>query len=165
MTTIDLEQITTRPVRDSDEKLLFRLFACTMDEHKPGPDFPDEQWKPFVEQQYKLQTAHYKKEFYDGTFDVIEHRGQPVGRITVCRAKFDGLQQIRLIDIIILPEFRKQGIARKVTEELQSESKESGAPIICCTSLCEGTLPHLKNLGFETIEEHELNPTFKWEAS
>jgi acetyltransferase (GNAT) family protein len=68
----------------------------------------DEQTEAFLRQQFDAQDAHYRT--YDNArSDVIEINGEPVGRLYV--ARWD--DEIRIMDIALLPEHRGAGSERR----------------------------------------------------
>ncbi len=56
---------------------------------------------------------------------VIEVRGVPAGRVTVSI----GDDEIRIIDLALLPGFRGQGIAQKMLNDVRQEAAEVGLPL------------------------------------
>src|SRR3712207_6349512 len=66
----------------------------------------DAQKLEFCRSQYEAQKGEYDARFPDAEYDVITVEGRTAGRIWVGR----GEEEIRLLDIALLPEFRGQGI-------------------------------------------------------
>ena len=63
----------------------------------------------FLASQFQAQRQHYRNTIEGCAFDIIEHRGQPAGRLYL-----DVRQtQLHIVDIALLPEWRGQASARR----------------------------------------------------
>ena len=60
--------------------------------------------------QFDAQDTEYRRHYPDGAFDVIEVDGRPAGRLYVDRRPDD----IRIVDIALLPELRGAGVGGRL---------------------------------------------------
>jgi len=68
--------------------------------------------------QFDAQDRHYRARFPDARFDVVERGGAPIGRLIVVRAE----DEIRVLDIALLPEHRGSGAGSALLRELLAEA-------------------------------------------
>ena len=111
-----------RPARAEDREFLLRVYASTREEELRLVDWSDEQKAAFVRQQFEAQDAYYREHYDPATFDVIEADGTPAGRLYVARWE----DEIRIIDIALLPEHRRRGIGTALLRALLDEAGEAG---------------------------------------
>ena len=76
--------------------------------------------RAFVEHQYTAQDVYYQSEFPGSTHQVILLNGEPAGRIYLHRTP----EEIAILDMVILPAFRRRGIASTLIKRLQEEAKQ-----------------------------------------
>ena len=112
-------QITLRPESGADSDFLFRLFASTREEEMNMVPWTLEQKNAFLRMQFQAQTTHYHQHFADAAFMVILYDTHPAGRLCVCRRE----QEIHVVDIALLREFRNAGIATRLLKDLLAEAE------------------------------------------
>ena len=69
--------------------------------------------------QFQAQHRFYQEHFSGAAFDIIELASKPIGRLYVERRA----EEIRIIDIALLPPYRGQGIGRALLQTLLSRSQ------------------------------------------
>src|SRR5205814_7139129 len=107
-----------RPSGAEDRDFLLRVYASTREEELRLVDWSDEQKAVFVQQQFAAQDAYYREHYDPATFDVIEVDGEPAGRLYVARRE----DEIRIMDIALLPEYRGRGIGTALIRALLDEA-------------------------------------------
>jgi len=138
-----------RPVRPNDRDFLLRVYAATRDEELRVVDWSDEQKAAFVRQQFEAQDAYYREHYDPATFDVIEVDGEPVGRLYVARWE----DEIRIVDVALLPEYRGRGIGTALLRELLAEAAEAGKRLSIHVELNNPARRLYERLGFAPVEE------------
>ena len=138
-----------RPVTTDDRDFLLRVYASTRDEELRLVDWSDEQKAAFVEQQFEAQDAYYREHYHPATFDVIEDAGAPVGRLYVARWE----DEIRIMDITLLPEHRGRGIGTALLRALLGEAAEAGKRLSIHVELNNPARGLYERLGFAPVEE------------
>ena len=73
----------------------------------------------FCRMQFNAQTADYRTNYPDASFQIIERDGVAAGRLLVRRSD----DAVHVIDIALLPEHRGAGIGTKLLKELQEEAR------------------------------------------
>jgi GNAT superfamily N-acetyltransferase len=77
--------------------------------------------------QFAAQTRHYRESFPDATYSIICVDGERAGRLIVNHAA----DQILIVDIALLPEFRRTGIGSGLVRRLLDQADASHLPIRC----------------------------------
>jgi ribosomal protein S18 acetylase RimI-like enzyme len=141
-----------RPVTPDDRDFLLRVYASTREEELRLVDWSAEQKEAFVRQQFEVQDAYYREHYHPVTFDVIEVDGVPAGRLYV--ARWD--EEIRIIDIALLPEHRGRGIGTALLTALLDEAAEAGKRLSIHVELNNPARRLYDRLGFTPVEERGL---------
>jgi GNAT superfamily N-acetyltransferase len=114
--------VRRRPARASDRALLFEVYASTRAEELAVVPWDEPTKQAFLAQQFEAQDIHYRRHHPDATFDLIEVDGEPGGRLYVDRRD----EEIRIIDIALLPRFRGRGVGAALLRELIDEADSAG---------------------------------------
>ena len=112
-------------------------------------DWSAEQKAAFVQQQFEAQDAYYREHYDPATFDVIEVDGEPVGRLYVARWE----DEIRIMDIALLPEHRGRGIGTAFMRDLLDEGAHTGKRVSIHVELNNPARRLYERLGFSPVEE------------
>ena len=116
-------KVVLRPAGASDYEGLVRIYASTREaELAQVTWWDDEQKLAFCRAQYGAQKEEYDARFPEAEYDVIEVEGRAVGRVWVGRAA----EEIRLLDIALLPEARRRGLGAAIVGALIEEARASG---------------------------------------
>ncbi|MBR9764907.1 MAG: GNAT family N-acetyltransferase, partial [Rhodobacteraceae bacterium] len=94
-----------RDMTGEDMPFMARLYRSTREEEMAGLPWSETQRQQFIQMQFDAQHAHYRQHYPAALWLVIETLGQPVGRLYLERWP----QEVRLIDIALLPEARGKG--------------------------------------------------------
>jgi GNAT superfamily N-acetyltransferase len=130
--TISFDNVQRRRVRESDRDFLLRVYASFKERDRELADveIPDEIWNQFVATQFDLQHNHYLDAWSDGgSFEVIELKGKPIGRIYLWRGLDKGVEQIRIVEFTLLTEYRNHGIGSHLMKEVLAWADEVGLPV------------------------------------
>ena len=143
-----------------DEAFLETLFAASRE---------DLQWvqgdPAFVQQlvrmQRQAQEMGVRQNYPRALRLVIEREGQPLGQAIVNI----GEQELRLVDIAVLPSARRVGIARAAVACLQQEAAVRGLPVGLMVGHGNGAARALyESLGFEALSHDTLFVQMQWRA-
>lgn len=142
-------QISLRPIEEGDLEFLFRLYASTRSAEKALVNWPDEQWEQFIRMQFNLQHSQYMRNYKNPAFAIILENNVPAGRFYVDRGDND----YRLIDVALLPEFQRRGIAGKLLDSLLREAEADGMPVSLHVEKNNPILAYYRRLGFRIEED------------
>lgn len=106
--------ITKSPITHQDEPFLFALYSETRANELTFAPWDNQQKNAFLQQQFQLQQLHYTANYKNAFFQIIKLDEIPVGRLYF--AELD--DEIRIIDLTILTEFRGRNIGTGLIEEI-----------------------------------------------
>lgn len=141
--------IRLRPAGASDRDLLLQIYASTREEELRLVDWSADQKAGFARMQFEAQDAYYRTNYADAAFDVIEIDAEPAGRLYVDRRADD----IRIVDIALLPEYRGRGIGTTLIRALLAEAGATGKRLSIHIELHNPARRLYERLGFVPVEE------------
>ena len=144
------EAVALRPIADDDREFLVELYGSVREPELAHVPWDDATRRAFIEQQFAAQDAHYRKHYPGATLDVIEIDGSPVGRLYVHR----GARDIRIMDIALMPEFRRHGIGSDLLRTLIAEAQASGRTVSIHVEHNNPARQLYERLGFRPAGEH-----------
>lgn len=157
----DTTSIALRPATDDDRELLFDVYASTRaDELAPVP-WTAGQKRAFLRQQFDAQDRWWRLQYPDCSFQVIEIDGRAAGRLYVDRR----VGEIRLVDIALLPEYRRCGAGTRLIADLQREAEAAGLPLTIHVERFNPARALYERLGFREIgAAGEVYLLLEWRA-
>ena len=141
--------IALRPMRARDKDFLYRVYASTRAEELAVVDWSEAEKAAFLEQQFEAQHGYYQAQFPDAAFQVIERDGEPIGRLYLDRRA----DEIRIIDIALLPAHRRAGIGGALLREILGEAAAAGKAVRIHVERNNPALGLYHRLGFREIED------------
>jgi GNAT superfamily N-acetyltransferase len=142
-------ELTLRPACDADLDLLRRIYASTRTEELAQVPWTHEQKSAFLRFQFDAQHKHYHEHFPDAQYAIIELDGRATGRLYVDRRA----DEIRLVDIALLPEHRRAGIGSTLLTQLIAEARAAHKPLRIHVEQFNPALTLYHRLGFTPIAE------------
>ena len=142
--------VAVRPVQPGDEEFLLAVYASTRADELALVPWDEEQKRAFVREQYEAQHTQYYARFPDAEYGVILYDNHPAGRIWIGREP----EQMRLLDIAILPEFQNRGIGAALLNSLVAESEKTQVPLRHMVfKMNTDALRFYERFGFEQFED------------
>jgi ribosomal protein S18 acetylase RimI-like enzyme len=156
----DAPAMARRPARKGDWDFLLVLYASTRKEEMERVNWSEEQKQSFLESQLAAQKAAYEERFPDSEHEIILVKKKPIGRIWVNRSE----EEIRLLDIALLPEYRRRGIGTALLRGLQQEAAAGEKPLRHCVYITNHpAVAFYRKLGFEVIEDLGMYYLMEWD--
>jgi GNAT superfamily N-acetyltransferase len=153
--------VTFRPIEPGDAPFLCRVYASTREEELRPVPWSAAEKDAFLRQQFQAQHAYYQ-EHYDATrFEVILRDGRPIGRLYVARWK----DEIRIVDIALLPEHRGAGIGTAILQDLLAEAAAAGKPVRIHVERLNPARRLYERLGFVPIEDKGVYYLMEWQPA
>ena len=150
--------VTLRPARPDDEPFLLRLYATTRQAELSMVPWNDEQKDAFVHMQFVAQRDHYREHYPDASFDVILLDGEPIGRLYVLRQP----EEMRIMDLSLLPEYRGQGLGTPLIESVKEEASGTNRRLRIYLETFNPSVRLFERLGFRIIEQDHMNFLLEW---
>jgi len=155
-------RVTFRPIAPDDMDFLLRVYRSTREEELAMVvDWTAEQKDAFVRHQFDAQHSWYRDHYEGAQFEVVLIDGVPAGRLYVHRRN----REIRLVDITLLPEFRKGGIGTSLLRDLLAEGEAAGKPVTIHVEVFNPAMRLYERLGFSPIEERGPYRLMEWRPS
>lgn len=145
--------ITLRPVTADDEPFLLEVYASTRVDEMALVPWSSEQKRAFVSAQFKAQQEHYQKTYPSACHQVILSGGHMVGRLYVAKLE----NEIRILDLTLLPKDRNRGIGSGLLENLKDEAKGLGLPLRIYVETFNPSLNLFRRLGFTPGEQQGMH--------
>lgn len=164
MTKLSLSDGSTaelRSVAPQDEDFLLSLYAGTRADELDQAQWREGQREQFIKWQFEMQRREYDARFPEAEYDVILVDDSPAGRIWIG----EEAQQIRLLDIAILPQFQNRGLGTLLLRRLIDEAKIAGKPLRHMVFVLNNDAHRFyERLGFVIIEDLGAYKHMEWRA-
>lgn len=140
--------------------MLRALFTAARREELLAAGLGGQQVEQLLDMQYRAQRHHYLAAFPGADSTVIESGGEAIGRLLVDRRE----QQVRLVDIALLPAARGRGIGSDVLETLKQQARETGGSIRLQVARGNPARRLYERLGFFETSGDEIYAEMQWDA-
>ena len=150
--------ITLRAAQPEDRAFLLAVYATTRDAELASVDWPAEAKAAFVLQQFEAQDHHYRANYSNASYDVIELASSPVGRLYVARRD----DEIRVIDIALLPAFTGRGIGTHLLSEIIDEARVHGKRVTIGVERFNPAQHLYRRLGFVDVDAGDVYLQLEW---
>ncbi|HEX6718171.1 MAG TPA: GNAT family N-acetyltransferase [Pyrinomonadaceae bacterium] len=153
------DTVELRPVSDSDNDFLLSVYASTREDELAQAEWAEGQKEMFLRWQLDLQRREYETRFPDADYRVIVLDQQPAGRIWVGEDD----EQIRLLDIALLPEFQNRGVGTALLERLKKYADREGKVLRHMVFVLNNNAERFyERLGFKQIEDFGAYKHMEW---
>lgn len=153
--------VRLRPVTAADDEFLLGVYASTRREELAQVAWTPEQKQAFLRMQFEAQRKEYDARYPDADYDLILLDGRPVGRLWVGR----DAEQIRLLDIALLPEAQNRGIGSLLVRRLMEEAARTGLALRHMVFVLNtGARRFYERHGFVVIEDLGAYQHMEWRA-
>jgi len=117
--------VSQRPATASDEAFLFTLYASTREGEVAMWGWAPAQRDAFLRMQWMAQGRDWSTRYPGAAPRLVLVDGAPAGRLLVAR----GPEEWRLVDITLLPAYRRTGVGGQLLHELQDEATRAGVAL------------------------------------
>ncbi len=135
---------TLRPIAPADEGFLYEVYAGTRAAELALVDWDAARQAAFLRMQFAAQHRSYQEHYPAANFSIILVGGEPVGRLYVARWP----DEIRIIDIALLPAHRNRGIGTALLQALLAEADAAGSRVTIHVERFNLALRLYERLGF-----------------
>lgn len=145
----DTPAYSLRPIGEADMPMLREIYyASRAEEMKFFPNAEDQK-QQFLAMQFDAQHHHYQTYYPHAQYDCVIQNGNVIGRLYVHR----GAEEMRIIDINLLPAYCNQGIGSKLLQQLLLEADEKQLSVSAHVEFSNPARRLYARLGFAEVEE------------
>jgi ribosomal protein S18 acetylase RimI-like enzyme len=150
--------ISLRASNSEDDEFLFAVYASSRADELELANWNTWQKETFLRMQFSAQHQYYVENYPHAEFQVILFNGQPVGRLYVHRRS----DEIRIMDITLLPEYQKRGIGSALLNQILEEGANNHLPVTIHVERFNPALHLYERLGFHLAEDKGVYYFMKW---
>jgi len=151
-----------RTVTPADDEFLLSIYFSTRAEELAQAEWQEGQKEAFVKWQFEMQRREYDARFPDAEYYVILIDDEPAGRMWIGQDD----EQIRLLDIALLPEFQNRGagtyLLRKLIDAAAKANKILRHMVFV---LNDDAHRFYERLGFVIIEDLGAYKHMEWQSA
>ena len=156
-----LGAITLRPATDADYDFMRRLYHLNRAEEMQHFPLTDEQKIAFLDQQFAAQFEHYGIHYPTCERNIVESDGAPIGRLWIDEWR----DQIRLVDIALMPEWRGSGVGSMLLHDVLRRGERAGKPVTIHVEAYNPALRLYQRLGFVQVDTNGVYLLMRWTPS
>ncbi len=156
--------LSLRWIGDTDLPFLEDVYASTRKEELAPVPWSAEQKRAFLRWQFANQHQYYQQYYPSCEFLVVERAGvqgmDRLGRLYVDRWP----DQIRVVDIALLPPFRGAGVGRALVDSIMREGEARRLPVTIHVEATNRALGLYRRLGFRHVDSNGIYYLMRWAA-
>jgi len=156
---VSRDAITLRPATSADYHFMRLLYGSTREEEMKHFPFDELGKNEFLDQQFAAQYQHYQLHYPTCERNIIEKDGKPIGRLWIDEWR----DQIRLVDISLMPEARGSGVGSILLDEVLARGAEAGKPVTIHVESFNPALRLYERLGFVKVDTNGAYFLMKWD--
>jgi GNAT superfamily N-acetyltransferase len=147
-----------KPARPDDNDFLYEVFCTTWQDEVAA--LPNQNLARHVLRiQHTAQERRFDNRFPGHRRFVVSHDGERVGRFYL----FASGSTLNIVDLTLLPEFRRRGIATRLVRDLMREASSDGHRVSMRVARRNGmSLSVYAALGFDLVSSDDLDHYFEW---
>jgi ribosomal protein S18 acetylase RimI-like enzyme len=154
------EAVTLREKTEQDAEFLYSVYASTREEELAQVGWDAGQKEHFLRGQFEAQRQCYESNYPGAEFQVILVEGKAAGRLYVDRRA----NEIRIMDIALLPEFRGQGIGTGLLKSILAEGQRTHRLVSIHVEVFNPAIRLYERLGFTKVALNGVYHLLEWSA-
>jgi len=156
--SIQLGHMSFRSIQPSDRDFLYEVYSSTREDEMSLLDWDATEKEAFLEMQFNAQHRYYQEKFSNASFQIVLLDGEPIGRLYLDRRA----DEIRIIDIALLTNHRRQGIGSNLMQAILTEAQAAELPIRIHVERNNPALRLYQRLGFVQVSESGFYLLLEW---
>ena len=153
-----MAEVTFRPITPADLEFLYAVYASTRREELAVLDWSEADKAAFLRSQFDTQHRAYQGSYPGADFLLVLERERPIGRLYIERRD----DEIRIIDIALLPEHRNVGIGGAILRDVLAEAARDGKRVSIHVEMFNPALSLYQRLGFQQRELRGVYYFMEW---
>jgi len=152
------ESITLRPATEDDQDFLLELFKSSRGDDLRGLGWDEERIGEFLEMQYEAHQNFLANDYPNLEAQIILSGGGAIGLLATAQQP----QEIRLVDLSLVPEQRNRGTGALLIRELQAQSAAAKRPLRLQIIRFNRAAGLFERLGFSRTSETGTHFQMEW---
>lgn len=153
--------IALRAETAADEPFLFDVYASTRQEELDATGWDAAARRAFLSMQFNAMRKGYHSMFPGAAFSIILVGDQPAGLQVLNRTT----DEIRLVDLALLPKFRQRGIGTQLMKVILTEAAQANKPVRLHVYLNSRATAFYERLGFVKIGQPDMYQAMEWKKT
>lgn len=137
---------------------LYKVYESTRWQEVQQAPWNDEQRREFLKMQFQAQHQHYQQHYAEAEYQIIEIDDLAAGRLYLD----DREDEIRIVDIALLPEYRNTGVGTEILKGILEQAKIKAVPVSIHVEKNNPALKLYQRLGFIIIEDVGVYWLMSW---
>jgi GNAT superfamily N-acetyltransferase len=150
--------LTLRPARGEDAAFLLQVYQSSRGEDLRELGWDETRVAEFLDMQYEAQRTFDAQDYAQAKDEVILSAGEQAGRLLVDSRE----NEIRCVDLALLPKFRNRGLGTLILRRLQREAAEANKPLRLQVIRYSRALSLFERLGFVRTSESGTHFQMEW---
>jgi GNAT superfamily N-acetyltransferase len=151
-------RVALRPVTPADHDFLLEAYALTRAEEMSLVPWTEDQKRAFVSAQFQAREQHYQKVYPAAAHEIILSNDRPVGLRYLARLD----AEIRIVDLFLMPNARKQGIGTYLITRLQADAAQCAKLLRIYLESFNSSIIFFERLGFSRGEAQGVHVLLEW---
>ncbi len=119
----------------------------------------------FLNSQFDLQCRHFDAHYgLGGQRLVVTAQGQPIGRLELWASEPEGLADLRIVDISLLPDWRGRGLGAVLLAAVQQAAAAQGRSVSLHVDKLNRAFRLYSRLGFRKAGDTGASWRMEWRA-
>jgi ribosomal protein S18 acetylase RimI-like enzyme len=153
--------LTLSAITSADEPFLQSVYAATRADEMRLVPWSAQQKEMFLQMQFQAQQEYYLSRYPNASLRVIKFNDESIGRLYIAELA----DEIRIIDITILPEYRNRGIGTRLVKDILQTSAEKQKPVQIYVENFNQSSQLFAGLGFEPVSEQGVHVLWRCEPT
>ncbi|WP_233836204.1 GNAT family N-acetyltransferase [Paraburkholderia sp. ZP32-5] len=125
----NVSAVSLHAANDTDEAFLADVFISTRWDEFSRTGWEPQRIEAFLRQQFQFQHTYYHEHYPHACFDVVLAGAEPVGRLYHAWRPPQIGDEVRIIDIALLPAWRGKGIGTQLLHALIADAVREQLPV------------------------------------
>jgi GNAT superfamily N-acetyltransferase len=152
--------LTFRPITDDDRGFLALVYASTRKQELAATTKNDMETALLLLLEFRAQHAHFLKHYPQADMLVVTSGDDYIGRLYLERWP----TQHGIIDLALLPEYRRHGAGEVILRDLMDEAAASGKALSIMVEKFNPAMRLCQRLGFVAAEDKGAYDLMRWQA-
>jgi ribosomal protein S18 acetylase RimI-like enzyme len=150
--------ITLTPVTSEDHDFLLRLYQSSRGDDLRELGWSEDRISEFLGMQHEAQRKLLARDYPNILDQIVSLDGQPAGRLAV-EPRPD---QVRLIDLALVPEHRNHGLGTQLIRQVQEQAQSARLPLRLQVIRFNRAVGLFERLGFTRTSETGSHFHLEW---